>query len=118
MEHMQKHRAIIKPKFDAVLDALDKELAPLNIGSWTKPKGGYFIAFDAPEGTAKRIVALCKDTGVVMTKAGATFPYGNDPYDSNIRIAPTYPTVEELSLAMEIFCTAVKLVAAEKLLGL
>ncbi len=117
MEHMQKHRAIIRPKFDAVLDALDKELAPLGIGSWTKPNGGYFIAFDAPEGCAKRVVALCKDTGVVMTGAGATFPYGKDPYDSNIRIAPTYPTVEELKLAMEIFCVAVKLAAAEKLLA-
>ncbi len=117
MEHMQKHREIIRPKFDAVLNALDEEIAPLGIGSWTKPKGGYFIAFDAPEGTAKRIVALCKDTGVVMTKAGATYPYGKDPKDSNIRIAPTYPTVEELELAMKIFCVAVKLAAAEKLLA-
>ena len=116
MEHMKKHRDIIKPKFDAVLNALDEEIAPLGIGSWTKPNGGYFIAFDAPEGTAKRIVELCKDTGVVMTKAGATYPYGKDPHDSNIRIAPTYPTVEELKQAMKIFCVAVKLAAVEKLL--
>lgn len=117
MEHMKKHRDIIKPKFDVVLNALDKEIAPLGIGDWTKPKGGYFIAFDAEEGTAKRIVSLCADTGVVMTKAGATYPYGNDPKDSNIRIAPTYPSVSELSLAMEIFCVAVKLATAEKLLN-
>ena len=96
---------------------MDNEIAPLGIGDWTKPKGGYFIAFDAEEGTAKRIVSLCADTGVVMTKAGATYPYGNDPKDSNIRIAPTYPSVSELKLAMEIFCVAVKLATAEKLLS-
>lgn len=117
MEHMKKHRDIIKPKFDVVLEALDREIAPLGIGNWTKPKGGYFIAFDAEEGTAKRIVSLCADTGVVMTKAGATYPYGKDPKDSNIRIAPTHPSVAELSLAMEIFCVAVKLATAEKLLS-
>lgn len=117
MEHMKKHRDIIKPKFDVVLEALDNEIAPLGIGDWTKPKGGYFIAFDAEEGTAKRIVSLCADTGVVMTKAGATYPYGKDPKDSNIRIAPTYPSVSELKLAMEIFCVAVKLATAEKLLS-
>lgn len=117
MEHMKKHRDIIRPKFDVVLEALDNEIAPLGIGGWTKPKGGYFIAFDAEEGTAKRIVSLCADTGVVMTKAGATYPYGNDPKDSNIRIAPTYPSVSELKLAMEIFCVAVKLATAEKLLS-
>lgn len=117
MEHMKKHRDIIRPKFDVVLEALDNEIAPLGIGDWTKPKGGYFIAFDAEEGTAKRIVSLCADTGVVMTKAGATYPYGNDPKDSNIRIAPTYPSVSELKLAMEIFCVAVKLATAEKLLS-
>lgn len=117
MEHMKKHRDIIRPKFDVVLEALDNEIAPLGIGNWTKPKGGYFIAFDAEEGTAKRIVSLCADTGVVMTKAGATYPFGNDPKDSNIRIAPTYPSVSELKLAMEIFCVAVKLATAEKLLS-
>lgn len=117
MEHMKKHRDIIKPKFDVVLEALDKEIAPLGIGNWTKPKGGYFIAFDAEEGTAKRIVSLCADAGVVMTKAGATYPYGKDPKDSNIRIAPTYPSASELKLAMEIFCVAVKLATAEKLLN-
>lgn len=117
MEHMKKHRDIIRPKFDIVLETLEKELAPLGIGNWTKPNGGYFISFDAPEGTAKSIVSLCADSGVIMTKAGATYPYGRDPHDSNIRIAPTYPSVDELKLAMEIFCVAVKFAAAEKLLN-
>lgn len=114
-EHMKKHRDIILPKFETVLNALDREIAPLGIGSWHKPDGGYFISFDAPEGCAKRIVQLCKEAGVVLTNAGATFPYGNDPKDSNIRIAPTYPTVDELEKAMELFCICVKLAAAEKI---
>ncbi len=116
LEHMKKHRAIIKPKFDAVLDALDSELAPLGAGSWSRPKGGYFISFDGEPGTAKRIVALCKEAGVTLTGAGATFPYGIDPEDKNIRIAPTYPELPELKAAMEIFCVAVKAATAEKLL--
>lgn len=116
IEHMKKHRAIIKPKFDAVLEALDSEIAPLGIADWSRPQGGYFISFDGPVGTAKRIVALCKDAGVTLTEAGATFPYGIDPEDKNIRIAPTYPTLDELKAAMEIFCVAVKAAAAEKLL--
>lgn len=117
MEHMKRHAKIIKPKFDAVLSALDKEIAPLGIGEWNSPKGGYFISFNALDGCAKRIVGLAKEAGVVMTGAGATYPYGKDPRDSNIRIAPTYPTVDELKLAMEIFCVCVKLASAEKLLG-
>lgn len=117
MEHMKRHAKIVKPKFDAVLSALDKEIAPLGIGEWNSPKGGYFISFNALDGCAKRIVGLAKEAGVVMTGAGATYPYGKDPRDSNIRIAPTYPTVDELKLAMEIFCVCVKLASAEKLLG-
>ena len=117
LEHMKKHRAIIKPKFDAVLEALDREIAPLDIAEWSRPKGGYFISFDSPKGTAKRVVALCKEAGVTLTGAGATFPYGIDPEDKNIRIAPTYPSLEELKAAIEIFCVAVKAAAAEKLLA-
>lgn len=114
---MKKHRAIIKPKFDAVLETLDRELLPLGIGSWSRPQGGYFISFDGEVGTAKRTVALCKEAGVTLTGAGATFPYGIDPDDKNIRIAPTYPTLDELKAAIEIFCVAVKAATAEKLLA-
>ena len=117
MEHMKRHAAIVKPKFDAVLSALDREIAPLGIGEWNSPRGGYFISFDSLDGCAKRIVGLAKDAGVVMTGAGATYPYCRDPRDSNIRIAPTYPTVDELNLAREIFCICVKLASVEKLLG-
>lgn len=116
-EHMKRHAAILRPKFEAVLSALESEIDPLGIGEWNSPRGGYFISFDALDGCAKRIVGLAKDAGVVMTGAGATYPYGDDPRDSNIRIAPTYPTVNELKLAMEIFCVCVKLASAEKLLG-
>ena len=114
--HMMKHAAIMRPKFEAVLQVLDKELAGLGIGSWTKPNGGYFISFDAMEGCAKSIVAKCKDAGVVLTDAGATYPYKNDPKDSNIRLAPTFPTPEELALATDLFVLCVKLVSVEKLL--
>lgn len=114
--HMLKHREIIAPKFDIVLDALDKEIAPLGFGKWHKPNGGYFVSFNGLQGTAKRTVALCKEAGVVLTGAGATYPYGIDPEDKNIRIAPTYPTTEELAMAMEVFCVAVKLAACEALL--
>ena len=117
LEHMKKHREIIKPKFEAVLDALDKEVAPLGIAEWSRPRGGYFVSFNGIGGTAKRIVELCKDTGVTLTAAGATFPYGIDPKDRNIRIAPTYPSLEELKAAMEIFCVAVKVATAERMLG-
>lgn len=115
--HMKRHAAIIQPKFSVVLYMLDKEIAPLGIGKWQKPKGGYFVSFDALDGCAKRIVSLAAEAGVVMTGAGATYPYGKDPHDSNIRIAPTFPTVDELRQAMEIFCVCVKLASVEKLLA-
>lgn len=116
-EQMKRHAAIIRPKFEAVLEILDKEIAPVGAGSWKSPKGGYFISFDGFDGTAKRIVSLAKEAGVVMTGAGATYPYGKDPKDKNIRIAPTFPTVEELRAAMEVFCVCVKLASVEKLLA-
>lgn len=114
--HMKKHAAIIRPKFEAVLEALERDLEPVGIGSWTNPKGGYFISFDAPDGCAKAIVDKAKKAGVTMTKAGATYPYGKDPHDSNIRIAPTYPSLSDLKLAMDIFTVCVRLVAIDKLL--
>ena len=117
MAHMKKSADIIRPKFEAVLDVLDRELGELEIGSWTRPLGGYFISFDAMEGCAKAIVAKCKEAGVVLTGAGATFPYGIDPQDSNIRIAPSYPSEEELAAAADLFVLCVKLVSVEKLLN-
>lgn len=114
--HMKKHAGIIRPKFEAVLAVLEKELGGLGIGEWTKPLGGYFISFDAMEGCAKAIVAKCKEAGVVLTGAGATYPYGKDPKDSNIRIAPTFPTAEEMAAATDLFVLCVKLVSVEKLL--
>ena len=114
--HMMKHAASIRPKFEAVLATLEKELGGLGIASWIEPKGGYFISFEALEGCAKAIVAKCKEAGVVMTGAGATYPYKKDPKDSNIRIAPTLPTPEELAAAAEVFVLCVKLVSVEKLL--
>ena len=113
LEHMKKHADIIRPKFEAVLD---KELGDLGIAKWTKPNGGYFIGFDTMDGCAKKVVAMCKEAGVVMTPAGATYPYGKDPHDSNIRIAPTFPSTEELKQACEIFVTCVKLVSLDKIL--
>ena len=115
-EHMKKHKAIIAPKFQLVCDVLDKEIAPLGIGEWTEPSGGYFVSFNALNGCAKRIVKLCAEAGVTLTGAGATFPYGVDPNDKNIRIAPTYPPIEDLRKAMELFVISVKLASAEKLL--
>ena len=112
---MQKHAAVLAPKFTAVLDTLEAEIEPLGIAHWTRPKGGYFISFYAMPGTAKRALALCKEAGVTMTGAGATYPYGRDPQDSNIRIAPSLPPVEELKQAMQIFCLCVKIAALEKL---
>ncbi len=112
--HMEKHRAVLAPKFKVVLDMLEQEIAPLGIASWTKPEGGYFVSFNAPKGTAKRIVQLCKEGGVTLTGAGATYPYKNDPDDSNIRIAPTYPSPAELEQAMELFCIAVRVAALEQ----
>jgi aspartate/methionine/tyrosine aminotransferase len=113
---MEEYKSIIAPKFKVVLDMLDEEIAPKNIARWNRPRGGYFVSFHGMPGTAKRIVELCQQAGVVLTGAGATYPYGKDPYDANIRIAPTYPTLEELKQAMEIFCVSVKLASVEKLL--
>ncbi|MCD7725506.1 MAG: aminotransferase class I/II-fold pyridoxal phosphate-dependent enzyme [Clostridiales bacterium] len=117
LAHMKKHADIMRPKFEAVLDVLDQELKGLEIGSWSRPKGGYFISFEAMEGCARAIVAKCKEAGVVLTGAGATFPYGRDPKDSNIRIAPSYPTPEEMAEATDLFVLCVKLVSVEKLLA-
>jgi len=115
-EQMKKHAAMLRPKFEAVLDTLKKELSGLEIGTWVEPKGGYFISFDAMEGCAKEIVKLCKEAGVVLTGAGATFPYGKDPKDSNIRIAPSFPTPEEMEMATDVFVLCVKLASVRKLL--
>lgn len=115
--HMKKHAAIIAPKFDVVLKAFDDELGGKGIAEWTNPNGGYFISLNVMSGCAKRTVELCKEAGVVLTPAGATYPYGKDPDDSNIRIAPTFPPVEELELAVDLLCTSVQLAAAEKLLS-
>ena len=116
VEHMKKHADILRPKFETVLEVLDKELGGLEIGSWIAPRGGYFISFDALDGCAKAIVAKAKEAGVVLTGAGATFPYGKDPHDSNIRIAPSYPTPEELEMAADILVLSVKLVSIDKIL--
>lgn len=115
-EHMKKHAAIMRPKFEAVLKVLDEELGGLGIGSWTKPNGGYFISFDAMDGCAKAIAAKCKEAGVTLTGAGATFPYKKDPKDSNIRIAPSFPTPEEMAMATDLFVLCVKMVSVDKLL--
>lgn len=117
LAHMQRHAAILKPKFEAVLRTLDNLVAPTGTATWHRPHGGYFISLNAMPGTAKRTLALCKQAGVVMTGAGATYPYGKDPEDSNIRIAPSYPTLPELEQAAEVFCTSLCLAALEKLLG-
>ena len=115
LELMQKHAKILAPKFHCVLDSLDREIAPLGIAQWERPKGGYFISVNTAPGLAKRTLALCREAGVVMTGAGATFPYGIDPQDSNIRIAPSLPPVRELEQAMDVFCTSLKLAALEQL---
>ncbi len=115
-EHMKKHAALMRPKFEAVLAVLDRELADTGIGTWTNPNGGYFISFESMEGCAKAIVAKCKEAGVVLTGAGATYPYGIDPKDSNIRIAPSFPTPEEMKQATDLFVLCVKLVSVNKLL--
>ena len=115
LELMKRHAAIMGPKFRAVVDALDREIAPLNIASWRRPKGGYFVSLNAMPGTAKRTLALCKEAGVTMTGAGATSPCGKDPQDSNSRIAPSLPPVEALEQAIAVFGTCVKMAALEKL---
>ena len=114
--HMMKHAAQMRPKFEATLKVLKEELTGLGIGTWSEPRGGYFISFDALDGCAKAIVAKAKEAGLIMTKAGATFPYGKDPKDSNIRIAPSFPTPEEMELASDIFVLCVKIVSIEKIL--
>ena len=116
LELMKRHAAILAPKFAMVTSILDREIKPLEFANWVKPKGGYFISFNTMPGAAKRTLALCKEAGLTMTTAGATFPYGIDPNDSNIRIAPSLPPLEELEAAMNIFCTCLKLAALEKLL--
>lgn len=116
IRHMAKHRALIAPKFKIVEQNLQDELAGTGTADWTEPNGGYFISVNVVPGCAKRVVALCKEAGVTLTGAGASYPYGKDPQDSNIRIAPTFPPIEELELAAELFCICVKLAAAEKLL--
>ncbi|NMA79204.1 MAG: aminotransferase class I/II-fold pyridoxal phosphate-dependent enzyme [Clostridiales bacterium] len=117
LEHMKKHRSIIAPKFDVVIGMLDNEIAPLGIASYRKPNGGYFISLNTMDGCAKRVASLCKDAGVTLTPAGVTFPYSSDTRDRNIRIAPTYPPVSELKVAMELLCLCIKLASVEKLLG-
>ena len=117
VQHMKKHADILRPKFDIVLKTLDKELGGLGIGSWLAPRGGYFISFDSMDGCAKAIVAKAKEAGLIMTGAGATFPYGKDPKDSNIRIAPSFPPIDELEKAAQVFVVCVKLASVEKLLA-
>ncbi len=117
IEVMKRHAQIMRPKFQAVANALDKEIKPLGFAHWNRPKGGYFVSLNTMPGTAKRALALCKEAGLEMTPAGATFPYGIDPDDSNIRIAPSLPPVAELETAMSVFCTCLKLAALEKLLS-
>ncbi len=114
-EHMKKHAALVKPKFDCVLHTLDEQIAPLDIGKWIRPRGGYFVAYEGLPGTASRCVALCKEAGLVLTPAGAPFPYGKDPDDSVIRIAPTYPDIPSLAAAIQLFCVAARLAALETL---
>lgn len=115
--HMAKHAALVRPKFEAVEEIFHRELSGLGIAAWTKPLGGYFVSFDTLDGCAKRVYALCKEAGVVLTPPGATFPYGNDPHDKNLRIAPSFPALEELRAASELFCLSVKLASVEKLLA-
>ena len=112
---MKRHAEILRPKFACVLDALDREIAPLGIARWEKPVGGYFVSVNCMPGTAMETWRLCKEAGLTMTKAGATYPYGRDPQDSNLRVAPSLPPVEQLEQAMEIFCTSLKLAALKKL---
>ncbi len=117
LKHMKVQAEVLIPKFNLVTDMLNKELVPLGLVNFHKPNGGYFISVNVPDGCAKEIVRLCKEAGVIMTPAGATYPYGKDPQDANIRVAPTFPPLEELKTAMELFCLCVKLVSANKLLA-
>ena len=115
--HMKKHADLIRPKFEALISIMEEDLGGLDIAEWTNPKGGYFIGFDSMPGCAKEIVAKMKEAGVILTGAGATFPYHIDPQDKNIRLAPTFPTIDELKLASRVFTVCVRLVSAEKLLA-
>ncbi|MEE1319564.1 MAG: aminotransferase class I/II-fold pyridoxal phosphate-dependent enzyme [Ruminococcus sp.] len=117
MAHMQKHKEILRPKFEIVIETLNDQIKEEGFAQWTNPNGGYFISIDVLPGTAKRVVQLCKEAGVVLTGAGATYPNGIDPEDKNIRLAPTFPTTEELATAMGVFCICAKLAACEKLLA-
>ena len=114
--HMEKHRQILAPKFAVVMRFLEEELTGTGAASWITPKGGYFVSVDVMEGCAKRVVELCEQAGVTLTHAGATYPYGQDPKDSNIRLAPSFPPVEELEQAMQLFCICVKLAAVERMM--
>ena len=116
-EHMKLHKAVLKPKFEIVLNALESQLKETGTADWTNPNGGYFVSVDVLEGTAKEVVRLCKEAGVVLTGAGATYPYGKDPKDSNIRIAPSFPPNDELKEAMDVFCICAKLAACAKILN-
>lgn len=117
LEIMQRHASVMGPKFRVVADYLNREIRPLGIASWTDPKGGYFVSLDAMPGTAKRVWSLCREAGVTLTNAGASFPYRYDPQDTNLRIAPSLPPVEELEKAMSVLCVCLRLAALEKLLG-
>ncbi|MBP7174739.1 MAG: aminotransferase class I/II-fold pyridoxal phosphate-dependent enzyme [Thermoclostridium sp.] len=114
--HMKKHAEILRPKFEAVIAILQKNLEGLGVAEWTSPRGGYFISLDVPDGCAKKVVAKAKQAGVTLTGAGATYPYGIDPQDRNIRLAPSFPPLNELTQAIEIVCTCIELVALEKVL--
>ena len=113
---MKKHAALLRPKFEMVLSILDQQLSDKDIAEWTKPRGGYFISFDMKLGSAKRVYELAKECGVTLTNVGATFPYGKDPKDSNLRIAPSYPPISELDEAANVLCCCVKIAAIERLL--
>lgn len=115
-EHMKKHRAVLAPRFNVVITKLEQQLSNLGVARWIRPNGGYFVSVDVLGGCAKRVVELCKEAGVVLTGAGATYPYGDDPNDSNIRVAPSFPPVSELETAMDLFCICIRLAAVEKLL--
>ena len=115
-EHMKKHAAILRPRFEAVLEAFENELAGRNIATWTKPRGGYFISLDMLTGSAKRVYDLCLEAGMKLTEAGATYPYGKDPKDANLRIAPSFPPLAELRMAAQVLCLCVRLAAVEKML--
>mgnify|MGYP000243837432 CR=1 FL=1 len=116
-EHMKLHAAVLRPKFDAVLDTLEQRLGGKGVATWRTPRGGYFVSVDLADGCAKKTVQMLKEAGVVLTGAGATYPYGKDPHDSNLRLAPSYPPVEELKTAMALFCICAELVYIEQLLA-